>query len=143
MNNKNAFFLFFLSVILLASCAKPVAYQVPDDGSECPCKDEKELTQKDLLCMNSASKIYSCVNGVELKKEDFYSCEWYLYTGEGTVIRRYDKDEMPMVIRNNIFKAKVLRIRGLRTRDENGKPTDNYFHDNIKLKFKKFKKDVN
>jgi hypothetical protein len=110
---------------------------------ECPCQVEDSLTQEDLLCMNSAAKIYSCLNGVDVKPEEVFSCEWYLYTGEETILRRYDKDEMPLIIKNNIKYAKVLWIRGLRLQNEFGEPTDVYLRKRAKIKFRERKVEPN
>jgi hypothetical protein len=110
---------------------------------ECPCKVEDSLTQEDLLCMNSAAKIYSCLNGVDVKPEEVFSCEWYIYTGEETILRRYDKDEMPLVIKNNIKYAKVLWIRGLRLQNEFGEPTEVYLRKRAKIRFENRKVDPN
>ncbi|MFY0674584.1 MAG: hypothetical protein JXQ87_14390 [Bacteroidia bacterium] len=110
---------------------------------DCPCEVEDSLSQEDLLCMNSAAKIYSCLNGVDVKPEEVFSCEWYLYTGEETILRRYDKDEMPLVIKNNIKYAKVLWIRGLRLQNEFGEPTDVYLRKRAKIRFAKRKVDPN
>ncbi len=114
-----------------------------EEEDECPCKVVDSLTQKDLLCMNSAAKIYSCLNGVDLKPEQVFSCEWYIYTGEETILRRYDKDEMPLVIKNNILKAKVVWIRGVRLQNEFGEPTEDYLRKRAIIRFKTRKVEPN
>ena len=125
----------------LASNYGAMAQDITEE--ECPCEVVDSLTQEDLLCMNSAAKIYSCLNGVDVKPEEVFSCEWYIYTGEETILRRYDKDEMPLVIKNNIKYAKVLWIRGLRLQNEFGEPTDVYLRKRAKIRFAKRKVDPN
>ncbi|MBI1184915.1 hypothetical protein GC194_11630 [bacterium] len=125
----------FIFGSFLALSLKPA-----QDEEECPCKDKDELTQKDLLCMNSAGKIYSCLNGIDVAPEDVFSCEWTIYTGEETILRRYDKDEMPLVIKNNILQAKKLRIRGLRLKADGGGPSNDYLRKPAVIKFKQYKK---
>lgn len=133
----------FVAIFVLLALAFIPKQDIPAEADECPCKVKDSLTQKDLLCMNSAAKIYSCLLGVDVEPEDVFSCEWYIYTGEETIMRRYDKDEMPLVIKNNILKAKQLWIRGIRLQDEKGKPTDVYLRTRAKIKFKSHKVEPN
>jgi hypothetical protein len=123
--------------VVLVSASSFIA---PPQEEECPCKSKEELTQEDLLCMNSAAKIYSCLNGVDIAPEDVFSCEWTIYTGEETILNRYDKDEMPLIIKNNILRAKKLWIRGLRLRGEDRKPSDTYLRKPAKIVFKEHRK---
>ncbi|MGB0429468.1 MAG: hypothetical protein ACPGLV_03275 [Bacteroidia bacterium] len=134
--------LLIASIAFFAFTAKPTL-PPQEEKDECPCEVEDSLTQKELLCMNSAAKIYSCLNGIDVKPEEVFSCEWYLYTGEETILRRYDKDEMPLVIKNNILKAKVLWIRGIRLQDEAGVPTEVYLRKRAKIRFKSYKQEPN
>lgn len=104
---------------------------------ECPCKDERELTQDDLLCMNSCAKIYSCLTGETILPEQVFSYAFMIYTGEETIINRYDKDELPLIVRNNLRKAKKFVIRGVRLQNEFGEPTGVYLSKPAKIKFRK------
>lgn len=130
-------FVVFVSVLFLTA----FTFNTNQDDEECPCKAVEELTQKDLLCMNSCALIYSCINGVDISPDEVFSYECTLYTGEETILRRYDKDELPLVIKNNILKAKKLVIRGVRFKSNTGKgPSDRYLRKPAKIKFKDRKK---
>lgn len=117
--------------------------EAQEEEDECPCKAIEELTQKDLLCMNSCAKIYSCITGIDVKPEEVYSYECTLYTGEETILRRYDKDELALVVKNNILKAKKIVIRGVRLKNDDGKPSGRYLRTRAKIKFSKHKDYIN
>lgn len=112
-------------------------FQDGTEEDECPCKAIEELSQKDLLCMNSCALIYSCINGVDVLPDEVFSYECTIYTGEETILRRYDKDELPLVIKNNILKAKKMVIRGVRLKSSTGGPSDRYLRKPAKIKFNK------
>ena len=128
-------------VILFISLGALVSF-VPQDiapqkEKECPCKSKKELTQDDLLCMNSCAKIYSCLTEHTITEDEVFSYAFMIYTGEETIINRYDKDELPLIVRNNLRKAKKFVIRGVRLQNEFGEPTGVYLSKPAKIRFGK------
>lgn len=132
----HALLILFMGVVFVSSTQQEQEQEAEKTEDECPCKSKKELTQKDLLCMNSCAKIYSCLTNKDIKPEEVFSYAFEIYTGEETIINRYNKDELPLIVKNNILKAKRFRIRGVRLKNSEGKPSDTYYRKIASIKFK-------
>lgn len=124
--------LFFLSAIFFIATSFTLQDEVKDP---CPCKSKKELTHEDVLCMNSAAKFYSCLTNKDIKPSEIESFGFYIFTGERTIMNRYDKDTWSSIIRKYLPEAKEFRIRGLQLKEKDGEPGV-YLRKEAKIKFK-------
>lgn len=130
------------NLVILFSVLVLLSFGYGDQKEDkCPCKAESELTQRDLLCMNSASKIFSCLTDHDISKDQLYSYAFQIYTGEQTIINRYNKDELPLIVKNNLLKAKKFIIRGVRLKNEFGRPSDKYLRGKAVIKFRNYERD--